>query len=187
MINLIFTSDCYKILILFSLSPGSRFNRKEIKEKTRLNNVPLDKALSQIIASGVAKREKNYYYLNIADRSAKELLEICRYQYQQLRELPLAVFYLLTDLVDSLLLLKGNEVWLFGSYAKLVYKENSDVDIAVLYSQEIHKESINKNVAKLEKVYNKKIEMHYFEKTRFYKNRKDLLVKGILRDGVRLI
>ena len=97
------------------------------------------------------------------------------------------VFYLLTDLVDSLLLLKGNEVWLFGSYAKLVYKENSDVDIAVLYSQEIHKESINKNVAKLEKVYNKKIEMHYFEKTRFYKNRKDLLVKGILRDGVRLI
>ena len=187
MISLIFNSDCYKILILFSLSPGSRFNRKEIKEKTRLNNVPLDKALRQILASGVAKREKNYYSLNIADKSAKELLEICQYQYQQLRELPLAVFYLLTDLVDSGLFLKGNELWLFGSYAKLVYKENSDIDIAVLYSQEISKESINKTVAKLEKIYNKKIEVHYFEKTGFYKNKKDPLVNGILRDGVRLI
>jgi len=186
-ISLIFNSDCYKLLILFSLSPGSRFNRKEIKEKTRLNNVPLDKALRQILASGVAKREKNYYSLNIADKSAKELLEICQYQYQQLRELPLTVFYLLTDLVDSLLFLKGDEVWLFGSYAKLVYKENSDVDIAVLYSQEIRKENINKIVAKLEKIYNKKIEIHYFEKTGFYKHKKDLLVKNILRDGVRLI
>ncbi len=187
MISLIFTPDCYKILILFSLSPGSRFNRKEIKEKTKLNNVPLDKALSQIIASGVAKRERNYYYLNIADKSAKELLEICQHQYQQLRELPLAVFYLLTDLTNSTPFLKGNEVWLFGSYAKLVYKENSDIDIAVLHSQEIRKEGINKTVAKLEKIYNKKIEIHYFEKTGFYKNKKDLLVKGILRDGVRLI
>lgn len=187
MISLIFTPNCYKILILFSLSPGSRFNRKEIKEKTKLNNIPLDKALSQIIASGVAKREKNYYHLNIADKSAKELLEICHHQYQQLRELPLTVFYLLTDLVNSAPFLKGNEIWLFGSYAKLVYKENSDVDIAVLYSQEIRKEGINKTVAKLEKIYNKKIEIHYFEKTGFYKNKKDLLVKGILRDGVRLI
>ena len=61
------------------------------------------------------------------------------------------------------------------------------MDIAVLYSQEIRKENINKIVAKLEKIYNKKIEIHYFEKTGFYKHKKDLLVKNILRDGVRLI
>ncbi len=187
MICQVFTQDCYKIMSLFSLSPGSRLNRKEIKEKTRLNNVTLDKALSKLSSSEIIKREKNFYSINFENESAKKVLELCLKQYKQLKELPLDIFYLIVDLIAFLSSIKRIEVILFGSYAKLIYKDNSDLDLAILSEKSLKRSNINQIIHKLEKSYNKKIEAHYFEKKNFYKNRKDPLVKGILRDGVKLI
>ncbi len=187
MISQIFTPDCFKILSLFSISPGSRFNRTDIKSQTKLNNVPLDKALLSLVNSLVLMRTKNYYGLNFENDYTKQLLGICSKQYKQLRELPLNVYYLLLDLTAGLSLVKKVEVFLFGSYAKLVYKANSDVDIAVLCSKQLDKAAICKLTAKLEQQYNQKLEVHYFEKTLFYKNKKDPLVKSILKDGVKLV
>lgn len=186
LISPVFTQDCFKILTFFSLSPGSRWRRKEIKEKTRLHNVPLDKALGNLIQAGAIIKEKNHYALNFENENAKKLIEFCSRQYRQLRELPLDVFYLLVDLAAVPLLQKGVEVHLFGSYTKLVYHEKSDVDIALLYSGEIDKSRLAAVVTKLEKTYHKHIDLHYFERAAFYKNKNDPLVKGILKDGVGL-
>ncbi|MBI2666238.1 nucleotidyltransferase domain-containing protein [Candidatus Woesearchaeota archaeon] len=186
MISQIFTQDCFKVIILFSLSPGSRFNRTEIKNRTFLHNVPLDKALLRLLSSEVLKKERNYYSVNFENENAKNLLNICTWQYKQLRELPLAVFYLLIDSLYELSLIKGIEVYLFGSYAKLVYRENSDIDVALLYNLEIPREKIMKIFNTLEKIYGKKVELHYFKKAEFYKNKKDPLVKNILKDGIFL-
>ena len=183
MISPLFSQDCFKVICLFCLSPGSRFNRKEIKEKVKLNNIPLDKSLSILINSGIIKREKNYYSINFENDYSMRLLEICTKQYKQLKELPLDIFYLLSDLVYSLSMLKDVEVILFGSYAKLIYKEKSDIDIAILYG----KKKPDVRIEKLEKVYGKVVELHYFEKKRFYLNKKDPLVKSILKDGTKLI
>lgn len=187
MIAPIFNPDCFKVISLFSLSPGSRFNRKEIKEKLLLNNVPLDKALQRLISAKVIKREHNYYAFNFEKEEAKKILEICTSQYKQLRELPLNIYYLIVDLINELSLIKNIEVFLFGSYAKLIYKVNSDVDIALLYLDEVNQASINRIIFKLEKIYRRKVEAHYFGKTDFYRNKKDSLVRNILRDGIRLI
>lgn len=187
MINLIFNSDCFKILTFFSLSPGSRWKRKEVQEKIKLNNVPLDKALSSLTYSGIIKKENNYYALNFENKDTKKIREICSQQYQKFRELPLEVYYLLIDFSEGITSLKGVEVYLFGSYAKLIYRENSDVDLAILYSQGIDKKLIAKIIVKLEKKYRKKIEAHYFEKKSFYRNKKDSLVKNILKDGIKII
>jgi len=186
MISQIFNQDCFKMLILFSLSPGSRFNRTEIKNRTSLHNVPLDKALLRLLSSEVLKKERNYYSVNFENEKAKNFLEICTWQYKHLKELPLAVFYLLVDSLYELSLIKGIEVHLFGSYAKLVYRENSDIDIAILYSEKIPQDKIARIFASLEKTYKKKVELHYFRKVEFYKNKKDPLVKSILKDGIFL-
>ncbi len=96
-------------------------------------------------------------------------------------------YYLILDIVAALSHFKGIEVYLFGSYAKLIYTEKSDVDIAIVHLKEFrHKEAIIKLISKIEKAYDKKVEVHYFEKESFYRNKKDLLVKGILNDGIRL-
>jgi len=172
---------------MFSLSPGSRFNRKEIKEKTRLNNVPLDKALLRLVSSGILKRDGNLYYLDFENNSTKTILEICSKQYRVLKELPFDVYLILVDLVSELSLYKEIEAYIFGSYSKLIYDEKSDIDIAILATKKTDKERLQKAVQKLEKLYVKGIETHFFDKRRFYKNKKDPLVKEIIKNGALII
>ncbi len=185
MISPAFNQNCFKVLSLFSLSPGSRFNRKEIQEKVYLYNLPLDGALRRLLSSKILKKEKNYYCLDFENGETKPILELCRKQHRQLRELPLRVYLLLVDLSNSLSL-EEIEVFLFGSYAKLIYTEKSDIDLAVLYGKSLKREQIRKLVTKLEKAYGLSIEEHYFDKNKFYRNKKDPLVREILKNGIKL-
>ncbi|HLC71004.1 MAG TPA: nucleotidyltransferase domain-containing protein [Candidatus Nanoarchaeia archaeon] len=188
MITPLFHQDCFKVLSVYGLAPGSRFNRTEIKQRTRLHNVPLDKALLLLLNSRILKKEQKYYSLDFENDYTQKIMEINRKQHKELRELPLTIYHLILDIVTALSLFKGVEVFLFGSYAKLIYTEKSDVDIAIVHQKEFgKKDRITKIISKIEKACNTKIEVHYFEKDGFYRNKKDLLVKGILKDGVRLI
>jgi len=186
MISQLFSQDCFKVLSLFSLSPGSRFNRDEIKAKVLLNNVPLDAALARLLSSGVLVRVGNFYSLNFESDFAKVLVDLCRKQHKLLKELPLVVYYLLLDFVSALSSVKGVEVLLFGSYSKLVFTEKSDIDLAVLTIKRVDKVFFNGLVLKLEKVYGKNVEVHFFDKRSFLKSKKDPLVKDILKNGIRL-
>jgi len=187
MISQIFTQDCFKIITLFSISPGSKHNRKFIQEKTGLYNTPLDKALRRLINSKILKREGNYYSVNFEEEYFKKFIDICISEYKTLKEIPLNIYFLLIDLINEFSKINRAEIYLFGSYSKLIYKNDSDVDIALIYSNNIDKKLINKFTLKVEKDYNKNIEIHYFEKNDFYKNKKDPLVKSIIKDGVKLM
>lgn len=187
MIEPVFDCDCFKILGLFAVSPGSRFRREEIKARTRLNNVPLDKALARLVNSRVLKTDRSLYGLDFENENAKKLIELISKQYKELREIPLDVFFALSDLADALSTVKGIEVFLFGSYAKLIYREKSDIDVAVLLDSKSKGTDLARLAQRLEKVYGKKVQLHDFEKAAFYKNKKDPLVSDILRNGVRLL
>lgn len=187
MINNLFESSCFKIMTLFSLSSGSRFNRREIQQKTKLNNVTLDKALRRLVSSGILQKDKRLYSLNFEKEDTKILLGLIKKQYLQLKELPLAVYYQISDFMEVISVFKNLEVILFGSYAKLIYKDKSDIDLAVVYSEKLDHKRINLLAGKISQSYGKLLEVHYFEKNKFYKNKKDPMVKGILRDGVKLI
>ena len=181
----VFDTDIFKIITLFSASPGSRFSRKEIKEKTLLNNVPLDKALIRLAYSKILLHEKGFYFLNIYSEASKLLIQLAKKEFIELKEIPLPVYFLLLDMAYYLSSQKGCDVYLFGSYSKLVYKESSDVDVAVV-SDRIDKKFARKVAIALEKIYKKKIEIHFFER-KFYKNKSDPLVKEILKNGVRIL
>ena len=92
------------------------------------------------------------------------------------------VYFLINDFISEI---EDIDIYLFGSYSKLVYKENSDIDLAVL-DNSINKTKINKIVRKLENKYKKEIEIHYFDKNLFYKNKKDPLIKDIITNGIKL-
>ena len=77
------------------------------------------------------------------------------------------------------------DVYLFGSYAQLIFNEKSDMDIAII-SDKVNKKEVEKIIRKLEKKHKKVIETHFFSK-KFYNNKRDILVKEILQNGVRLI
>ncbi len=187
MINQIFNLDSFKILSLFSLSQGSRFRRKEIKERTRLNNIPLDKTLLKLLSGKILKKEGNLYMLNFENKNTKKMMELISKQYINLKELPFDVYLLLLDITSEFSIIKGVEIYLFGSYSKLIFNENSDVDLAILTTDNLDKMKIKRKVRKMEKLYGKSVELHFFAKKLFYKNKKDPLVKEILKNGLKLL
>lgn len=186
MIAQIFDGNAFKILTVMSLSKGSKFQRKEIKDRTRMNNVILDKSLQTLLNSGTIKKEGKYFAFNLENRCAKQISELLLQQYKELRELPLDAYFSITDSVSFLSRFK-TELFLFGSYSKLVFKETSDIDLAVI-SDEIseHKKEISGFIQKIERKYGKAMELHYFSYD-FHKNKKDPLVSEILKNGIKLI
>ncbi len=186
MISQIFDKDIVKVLTIFAVSPGSKFLRKELKEKTRLNNINLDNAMNILLNSGLVKKEKRLISLDL--ENSKIVSGLIANEYKILKELPLNVYFSIIDIIFLLRKFKSIDVYLFGSYAKLIFKDMSDIDIAVV-SDKIdtkEKKELNKLIEKLELRYGKKIEVHYFERN-FYKNKKDPFVKDILKNSTRLI
>jgi predicted nucleotidyltransferase len=176
-------SSIAKILTIFSLAPGAKFRRRELKEKTKLNNVNLDKALITLQNSKILLKENNYFKLELNDKT-KFLIEIVQKEYKELNEIPLNVFFSILDLVYKALVLKNIKIYLFGSYAKLTFKEGSDIDLAVISDK--HLESLEKYALKIEKKYKTKIQLHFFG-TDFAKHKEDPLVREILRNGIKIL
>ena len=175
-----------KILTIFSLSPGSRLNRKIIKEKTNLNNIILDKTLAKLTNFKILIREKSFFVLSFNNKDSKQIIDLISENYTKLKQLPLKDYFINLDIMLELSKIKNiSDVYLFGSYAKLIFKEKSDIDIAVV-SNNITKEEVNKQIIKLEKKHKKAIEIHFFTKN-FYNNKKDPLVKEILQHGIQII
>lgn len=182
----LFDASILKILTVFSISQGSRLNRKTIKEKTMIPNVVLDKNLSKLLNLRVLSKERNLFFLNFKNNKIKYIIEVVYEKYAQLKQLPLKEYFIILNLTDKLSETKNiNDVYLFGSYAKLIFTESSDIDIAII-SDGVDKKEVKKIIDKLEKKHKKRIEVHYFTR-KFYVNKRDRLVKEILQHGIKII
>lgn len=172
-----------KVLIIFSLAPGAKFRRKELKERTKLNNANLDKALNSLQNSKIVLRDNNFFKLNLNEKT-KILIETIQKEYKELNEIPLNVFFSILDLVNRIIFLKDVKVYLFGSYAKLTFKEGSDIDLAIISDKKL--DFLEKIALKIEKKYKTKIQLHFFGKD-FSKHKEDPLVREIIRNNIQLL
>lgn len=183
--NFLIDNGLMRVLTLFSLSKGIRLRREEIKEKTFLNNVSVNKALNTLVNCGFLRYQRRLYELSIDNEELNSILEYLKKDYLKLKHLALKDYFMIVDIISCILASKGRfDLYLFGSYSKLTYSDKSDIDIAII-SEEVQKKEIQKITNKLEKKYKKEIEIHYFGKD-FYKNKRDPLVKDIIQNGVRI-
>ena len=187
MISNIFNKDAVKILSYLLISPGSKYTRNEIKEKTKMNNIPLDKTLTKLIILKILKKEKNLLMLNLGQEEAKEIIIKIKEDFKKLN-LPHNIFSTTLDISDKLAELKYiRKAILFGSYAKLIYSDNSDIDIAIILDVKVKnlnklKKIIEKDINKISKKNKKEIELHFFNESDL-KHKEDALIKDILRNG----
>ncbi|MEM5843386.1 MAG: nucleotidyltransferase domain-containing protein [Candidatus Aenigmatarchaeota archaeon] len=172
-----------KVLTIFSLAPGAKFRRKELKERTKLNNVNLDKALDSLQNSKIVLRDNNYFKLNLNEKT-KTLIEIIQKEYKELNEIPLNVFFSILDLINRVIFLKDVKVYLFGSYAKPTFKEGSDIDLAIISGKKL--DFLEKIALKIKKKYKTKIQLHFFGED-FTKHKEDPLVREITRNNIQLL
>jgi hypothetical protein len=186
MIGLIFDTNCFKILSLFSVFPETGYKRNEVKEKTRLNNVPLDKALTKLLLAHVLTVENNIYSLDMDDKNTKRAVKIALRQYRALNELPFDLYLLLIDLVDGFSHIKNLELYLSDDPSKSSYQKSS-IEISIVTPKEVDKRSISTIAKKLTTKYRKQIEVHDFITASFYKNQSDPKIKNLIDTGIKLI
>jgi predicted nucleotidyltransferase len=187
LINLI-DKNCAKILLTFIMSPGRKWNRKEIRERTGLNNVPLDISLNKLLFLKIINEKNRIYSLNLDNTFVKNLLE----EREILVNLPFNVQFALIDLIDGISKFRGiDRVILFGSYSKLVFTDNSDIDLAIIVKNGLEYEpKLEKQIFvisdKISKKHKKNIECHFFEE-KDMKHKEDAMIRDILRNGRVLI
>ncbi len=74
MIANLFDKNLLKVISYFMISPDSRYRRKGLKEKTGINNVPLDNTINRLISLKALElhffEEKN---LSLKDPLIKEI------------------------------------------------------------------------------------------------------------------
>jgi predicted nucleotidyltransferase len=179
MISNLFEKNIVKILTYFLISPGSRYTRKEIKEKTKMNNVPLDNTLTKLKNLKLLNENKKIYELNFKIEKNKEIFGIISSEYKYFN-IPHEVFNIILESEEKLAKNKTvKSMILFGSYAKLIHTENSDIDIAIITKSKTKKQT--DKIKKETKRLNKKLELHFFEENDLKAN--DPLIKDILRNG----
>ena len=187
MITDLFDKELIKILTYFSISPGSKITRNEIKERIRLNNIPLDNSLNNLINNNILIKEKRFISINFASENAKKIIETIKKEHIRFKEIPLEIYCILIDISEFICRKKCiRQIFLFGSYAKLIYTEKSDIDLAIILNNEDKKTvaELKKYTNKIEKKYNKNIELHFFENKDLKED--DPLIKEILRNGIKL-
>ena len=182
---LLINKNLMKILLFLAISPGSRYSRKEIKEKTNMNNLPLDSSLIELTNFKLVNQKNKLYYVNLENQIVKQLLD----EIKELKTLPLKIQFILLDFISNTLKIRGIEsIVLFGSYSKLIYSEKSDIDIAIILRKldKTTKKKISNIANKLSKKHKKEIQEHFFTQEDL-QSKKDPLIKDILKNGKVLI
>lgn len=176
--------NCARILILLTSSPGRNHTRKEIKDRTELNNVPLDISLNKLLFFKLISEKKKIYSLNLESEMVQKLIK----EKIIFINLPFKVQFILIEIIDKISRFRGiKNVILFGSYSKLIFTDRSDIDLAIILNNKIKDKSkleklIFPVINKISKEFKKEVQCHYFLEDDL-KHKEDPLIKDILRNG----
>ncbi|MEK6914586.1 MAG: nucleotidyltransferase domain-containing protein [Nanoarchaeota archaeon] len=185
MISNIFDKNVVRVISFFMISPGSRYTRLEIKEKTRMNNVPLDIVLNKLMVLRIIIKENNLLMLN-SSSDFNELLEFLKKEYKYFN-VPYDIFNIVVYTTNKLSEFRQiKNVYLFGSYSKLIFHDKSDIDIAIFLEDKIKEKSKIENIIKKELGYiDGRLECHFFLEKDI--KEKDSLIKDIIKNGKKLL
>lgn len=187
------SKTAWRILVLLASSPGKSLSRSEIREHTKLGNNPLTLTIRTLKVFKVLKEKKigkTYCYsLDLTSEFVQDMIKIIENETKGLNNLPYRFSLVLREFIRKLMeVVVPEKVFLFGSVAKRTYREDSDIDVAVVAKKVSTDEKlrVTEILEGLEKRFKKRIQIHYFTEEEF-ENKKDNLVEEILRDGIKIV
>jgi len=182
----------WRILDLLFETPRKLVSRVELFNFTKLGNSPLSRGLNRLVKSGIVilekKGKKEFYYIDEKNEYAYLLMELWKKENRSLRNLPYEIKLVLSEFLRSLndSCSQIDKIFLFGSQAKGTASINSDIDIALIFAENLNPEiQVTKIVHQLEKQFKVKIQVHYFTSKSF--STKNKLTEEIIVDGIRLV
>lgn len=184
----------WRIIVLIAESPGMRLTRPEIKKITCLGNNAITESLKDLVVHDVVNikkaGKKTTYGFNLTNNLTTQLISLCDMEKIRLNNLPYHYSLVLREYVRMVLsILEPERIVLFGSVAKRVYREDSDIDVALVFKTALKtKERIDiEEIAhKIKERFGKEIQQHSFTLQEF-KTSKEKLIQEIKRDGIDLL
>lgn len=184
----------WRILILYSESPGYRFTRPEIKKHTLLGNNSLTESLKDLLIQKILiikKEGKTYYQLNLSNPIAQKLVDLCKLEYASLNNLPYNLSLPMREFTMGIINITiPKRLILFGSIAKRIYREDSDIDLALITKEKISPSSnikITELIEKIEKRFKRKIQLHDFTEQEFKNLKNSQLLNNINSAGIDIL
>ena len=181
----------WRILELLFETPRKPVSRKELFEHTDLGNAPLSKGLKRLVGAGLLIKEKKgkkeFYFINFDDPYTRLIWSIWEQERNDTRYLDYYVKVLTSEFLRMILdRCEVDKVILFGSHGKGTASIRSDVDLAVVFRDDLKQELEVTRIAKiLEEKSETRIQVHFFTKKSF--RNKTKLTDEIKRDGIHLL
>lgn len=184
----------FRILSVLTKYIGREFTKEDIKKMTKLGGNSIFRTMNILeknkIITGKKSGRKTYYRINLSNKYAPLITEICQMEREHLNNMDSEIAILLREYTRQIAdAIEIDSVYVFGSTVKNNYKENSDIDIALIFKNDPDTTSILKlkDISdKVESRFKKDIDEHIFKKDDFMKMIKPY-TEAVHRDGIRLI
>ena len=183
----------FRILSFLSETPKKLISRGDIKKYTYLGNEAINTALKRLTLSNILIKEKSkkkeFYYYNLENVFTNEILNILKLENKGLRFLDYKIKIILNEftrkMIEKIPHVLHSSV--FGSYSKGTQKNNSDIDIAIIFDKKDIKSEllITSIVEKIQEQFKIKLEIHYILKEDYIKTN-SILIEEIKDDEIIL-
>lgn len=188
------SKSAWRILMLFGESPGAGFTRQDLRNHTKLGNKALSFALKRLISFGVLIKNNGelplaVYKLNRENKYSQDILNLLQKERQDLNQLPYHFSRIAREFsreaVDSV---NALSIYLFGSVAKGTYRDDSDMDFAIVLKEKKPKVdmAINLITDKLTERFKRKIQCFIITEEQVRKKRTEF-IEEILKHGIKLV
>ncbi|MFH1127169.1 MAG: nucleotidyltransferase domain-containing protein [archaeon] len=184
----------FRILSVLTKHPGRGFTKEDIKKMTRLGGNSIFRTMNILeknsIITGNKSGRKTYYRLNLCNKYIPHITGICHMEREDLNNMDSEIATMLREYTRQIAdAIEVDSVYVFGSTVKNNYTTNSDVDIALVFKEDIDSNSrlkLKDISRKVETRFKKDIDEHIFKKEDFMK-RTIPYSEAVHRDGIRLI
>ncbi len=180
--NVLNNKSVWKLLFLISYSPGSGYTRGELLKLTKWNNLSLDRVLKKLLFYNIIQKEGRIIKLNFEDIKTKVIVNLIEQEKKRLNYPSYELYLIITEFLRLVENKPIFAIYLFGSWAKKTASKSSDIDLAIFSKDELN---LIKVQDKIEQRFEVKLQLHYFEEDTL-KNKRDPLIKNILKDGIKI-
>jgi len=182
----------WRILLLMSESPGGGLTREEIRKYTMLGNRAVTLSLDSMLRSKLVSKERRLYRMNLSNPLTEDILNLCRKERESLNNIPFKISLPLREFSRQVSeVISPERIFLFGSIAKRTYREDSDMDLAIITKERLssgQELSVAEMGEKIRKRFLRKIQVHFFTSEEYEKGKKESrLIMEISRDGISLL
>ncbi len=183
--NILASKVNIRIIRLLLTYPNKDFSAGEIEKYTESKGGNLHRALRKLSIYELIIKEKNAYKINYSNQLVQTLNTIFEKEKKYFQNIDQKELNILSEFTNELFKKYSDikEIILFGSVARGMYSEKSDIDIMIIKEKMNTKTELE--TTKLAKKYKKKIQF-FIHTPKEFKESKEPMMKEAKKEGISL-